>query len=86
MKLTGETITDAQIEELREPSSEFGEGVTEADGSYLSAACVLNVCDEALGDFSYGDLDVSDDWIAQRTREARARCAELINARNEAKS
>lgn len=84
--ITADTITDAQIEALRELSSEHGEGQSIGDEHY-SAAVMLNLCDEALGDFDYGDrfvhLSMAKALVmaAERRQWSRARCAEILNAR-----
>ena len=87
MKVTADTITDEQIRELREPVSEYGEGLTIGD-EYYSAAVALNLCDEALGDFDYGDrfthlpMAQALQFVESRRLWSRARCAEIWNARH----
>lgn len=90
MKLTADTITDEQIRQLRELSSEHGEGQSIGDEDY-SAAVMLNMCDEALADFDYGDRFVHLSMakalamVAERCIWSRARCAEILNVRNKVK-
>lgn len=73
MKLTADTITDEQIRELRDSVL-----VHEA-----AAADVHRMCQDALGNFHSGRL--AADAISERIDYARARCAELLNARAEGK-
>jgi hypothetical protein len=75
-------ITDEQIEAIRLRSSEEGVGIY-TDDHQFEVAEVLNLCDEALGDFDYGDRlkDMPPEWFAMRKRDARAICAEILNAR-----
>ena len=69
MKLTAATITDEQIHELRRAQSPATENCA-------------RLCSIALGeDDYYGDL-ISPEGIAARIKNARARCAELLNARS----
>lgn len=72
--ITAEAITDEQIRELREASSEDGSGVIDSDGEYLPATEVLFLCDSAIE----GESD-------HHRALARARCAEILNARAEGK-
>jgi hypothetical protein len=78
--ITADTITDEQIEALRFQSSDEGLGAVIGD-EYYGAAEMLNMCDEALGQLGYGDMEVTDEWVAERVCWARARCAEILNAR-----
>lgn len=87
--LTADTITDEQIEALRLESSEDGSGQSIGD-EYYSAAVMLNICDEALSDFDYGDrfaalplpMAKALALVAERRAWSRARCAEILNARS----
>ena len=84
--LNADTITDEQIEALRLESSEDGSGVTIAD-DYMSAAVMLNMCDEALGAADYGDkfthlpMAKALAIVEERRQWSRARCAEILNSR-----
>jgi hypothetical protein len=84
--LTADTITDEEIRELREHCSENGEGCSVGE-DYYPVAEMLNMCDEALRDFDYGDtfasmsLANSLSLVDKRVKWARARCAEILNAR-----
>lgn len=86
MKLTAETITDAQIEALRFESSEDGSGVTLGD-DYYGAAEMLSMCDEALGVIDYGDtfthlpMAKALALVEERRQWSRGRCAEILNDR-----
>lgn len=71
MSLTADTITDAQIRELRD---RYGEGTRLWD-----PAIVLK-CDLALGNATASDDRDRD----QRKRQARERCAEILNTRGTA--
>lgn len=90
-KLTAETVTDEMIRELRELSSEQGEGFSIGD-EYYDAAVMLVMCDEALGDFDYGEtftnlpMAKALKLVEQRRLWSRARCADIINARDEQRS
>ncbi len=63
----GDTITDEQIEVLRGPASESGEGYRDAAGDYIPATLVLEWCDDAFSD------------IEHIRRAARAHLAEIIS-------
>jgi hypothetical protein len=85
--ITADTITDEQIRELLEHCSENGEGADDGHGGYYEVAVMLNMCDEALGDFEYGDAYGSLPMakvlslIEERRQWSRARCAEILEAR-----
>jgi hypothetical protein len=68
VSLTADTITDDQLRALRE---RYGEGTRMWD-----PAVVLE-CDLALGDATAFDDSDRD----QRARQARERCAEILNTR-----
>jgi hypothetical protein len=71
--LTADTITDAQIRELRADLDHEGRAGSE----------YVELCDVALG--GNPDLHLRSTAIAIiQTREARARCAEILNARAKA--
>ncbi len=74
--ITADTITDAQIRELRDPVSESGEGYLDASGEYIPTTVVLEWCDDALS-----DPEMEPRSFARIRRNARARCAEILNAR-----
>lgn len=71
-------ITNKQIEKVRERCSEHGEGL-DTGHEYYETAVALNICDEALGDFEYGNLPQS--VVEERHAWSRARCADAYNAR-----
>lgn len=74
VKVTGDTITDEQIRELRDSVL-----VHEAD-----AATVHQMSQDALGNFHQERLTADAIW--GRIDYARARCAEIWNARHGADS
>lgn len=84
--VTADTITDEQIRELRELSSEHGEGFSIGD-EYYAATVMLVVCDEALGDCDYGDtftnlpLAKALQLVEERRLWARDHLAKIINER-----
>lgn len=85
--ITVDTITDDQIRALRAESSEDGSGVVLGEEFY-SAAVMLNVCDEALDDFDYGDtfaaLPMAEALrlVDERRVWARSFCARILNSRS----
>lgn len=86
MKITGETITDEQIRELREAAIKCGDGIVDGHG-YVPAPELLTLCHEALAEHSVqcGTVMCSTACAADvpidETRSARARCAEIWNMR-----
>lgn len=72
---TADTITDEQIRGLREVS-ETGEGYIDASGEYIPTTAVLEWCDDALS-----DPETEPHAFARIRKNARARCAEILNAR-----
>jgi hypothetical protein len=84
--LTADTITDEQIRELRELSSEYGEGFSIGD-EYYAATIMLVVCDEALGDFDYGEtfanlpMAKALQLVEERRLWSRGHCAQILNER-----
>lgn len=66
--ITADTITDAQIRDLRD---RYGEGTR------LWDPAIVHECDIALGDIAAFD----DAGRIQRLSQARARCAEILNER-----
>ena len=66
MSLTADTITNAQIRALRDRY---------AEGKRLWDPAIVHECDVALGDVTFDDIG-----RIQRLHQARARCAELLNA------
>ncbi len=86
--ITADTITDEQIRELREPASEDGEGCSDGipgSGRWLTAAEVITLCDCALADHSVQCDSHScsslcgEDSGGISVRDARAKCADIIN-------
>jgi hypothetical protein len=75
--ITADSITAEQIRELRAIAS----GTT----PNTSDRSMVEICDSALG---WSDVEPclnvhpSHDCVAGQRRDARARCAELLNARN----
>ena len=74
--LTADTITDEQIEHLRGPAAESGEGYIDADGDYVPTAVVLEWCDNALSDPESDPLS-----FEPIRRRARGKLAEILNSR-----
>lgn len=70
--ITADTITEEQIEQLRGPAAESGEGYVNAAGEYVPTALVLEWCDEALDE---------DGSSARARRNARQQLSEILNAR-----
>jgi hypothetical protein len=87
--ITADTITDEQIRELRERSSEYGEGFAVGD-EYYGATVMLTMCDEALGEMEYGEtfahlpMAKALQLVEERRLWSRARCAEILNAQRSA--
>lgn len=80
-KLTADTITDEQIRELR-AATVYAEAPFDAFAR-REARDLLNTCDDAI--FGPNVYTTHSDYYGQK-REARSRCAEILNARAEGKS
>ena len=81
MKLTADTITDEQIRELLRSVHE-----QEHDTGTISCRETMRACTKALQNLSIGYAPKHERRIAEHDRQlARARCAEIINARAEGK-
>lgn len=68
MSLTADTIANAQIRALRD---RYGEG------SRLWDPTIVHECDIAIGDVTFDDIGQ-----IQRLRQARGRCAAILNERS----
>ena len=78
MKLTGETITDEQIRELQQ--SVAGYAFPASGMSHTVHAETWDACHDALSPVPMSTDQDAELFLGIRER-ARARCAELINAR-----
>ena len=70
--ITADTITDEQIRELRNEAWQVCDGGDEQD--VFTADAVITACSLALA-------KSPDAIMASTVQEARARCAEILNAR-----
>jgi hypothetical protein len=82
LMLTADTITDQQIRELRDTVRPFMEGYGNVDET-ARARDLLNLCGVALARPAPDATGRGNGDIAA-WRKARARCAEILNARQEA--
>lgn len=79
MKLTADTITDEQIRALR--SGEYLPAVEGCDVLQFRDGRIVELCNIALYDERTLSHNHSGDVVAMK-REARVRCAEILNARS----
>ena len=71
MKLTADTITDEQIRELKERAVAVRDDET------------YDICNRALRPLDRDAARVYGDRYVVNARKARARCAEILNARQD---